>query len=91
MEEFQVSDSDEDVDEAFDIYGADPTFKSKEELDEFMASCKLEMSKKTERNETEEICFDAHSKIIKKCTCSNCEDIWSENFEHICCQQIKPG
>ena len=90
MEEFQLSESDEDVDESFDIYGADPVFDSKEELDQFMASCKIELSKDSEKSKSEEIHFDAQRNINNICTCMHCEDIWSEDFEHVCCQQVKP-
>ena len=92
MEEFQLSESDEDSDQSFDIYGADPVFESKEKLDEFMASCNLEKSKGLDENVAgDDFLVDAQNKIEKNCTCNKCEDIWSDLFPHICCQQIKPG
>ena len=41
MEEFVLSESEEDSDDTFDVYGADPVFNSKDELDDFMASCNI--------------------------------------------------
>ena len=91
MEEFRVSESEDESDESFDVYGADPVFESKEELDEFMANCQIKRTEVSEElNEKDEIFFETQKKIKKDCTCCKCEDIHSDDFEHICCQQIKP-
>ena len=86
QEEIALSDSDQESDG--DIYGADPVFKSKEDLDEFMRSCKIQTSMKS--GDKEELSFHAQRSIKKNYTCGMCQDIWSGDFEHICCQQIKP-
>ena len=86
QEEIAFSDSDQDSDG--DIYGADPVFKSKEDLDKFMRSCKIQTSRTS--GDKEELNFHAQRSIKKNCTCGKCQDIWSGDFEHICCQQIKP-
>ena len=44
MEEtLQLYETDEFSDDEDDIYGADPVFESKEELDKFMASCDIQL------------------------------------------------
>ena len=86
QEEKAFSRSDQDSDG--DMYGADPVFKSKEDLDEFMRSCKIQTSRKS--GDKEELNFHAQRSIKKNITCDMCQDIVSGDFEHICYQQIKP-
>ena len=90
MEEFILSESEEDSDDTFDVYGADPVFNSKDELDDFMASCNIERGKKGSNKESKEkVFYEEQKKVKKNCTCKNCEDIWSDDFQHICCHQVK--
>ena len=90
MEEFMLSDSDSDEGEDFDVYGADPIFETRGELEQFMATCNIQKTEKDSKLEpSERICYDDQKKIKKNCTCDNCEDIWSEEFQHVCCHQIQ--
>ena len=93
MEEFIISDSDSEEESeggGFDVYGADPVFQTREELNQFMASCNIQQGKKGSNLEPEEkIFFKEQKKNQKSCTCQKCEDIWSDEFQHICCHQIK--
>ena len=82
MEEFQFSDSESD--KSCDLYGDDPVFETKEDLEEFLQSCDIQRGK---QDVDEHICFDQVQGIAKECTCGRCEDIWSGDFEHLCCQQ----
>ena len=86
MDESEVSDFEFDSDKSIDLYGDDPVFETREELDSFMKSCKVEHFKNKEFEDN--ICFEQQEKVVKDCTCGLCEDIWSEDFEHICCQQV---
>ena len=89
MEELQLSESDYESEDGCDIYDADPVFVNQEDLDEFLTSCKIEKAKKV--GEGEQVNFNTQKGIMKLCTCKNCEDIRSGDFEHICCHQIRPG
>ena len=84
MEEFEFSDSESEI--SCDLYGDDPVFETKESLDEFLRSCDIQRGK---RDVEENICFDQVKGISKNCSCERCEDIWSGDFEHLCCQQGK--
>ena len=85
-----MSESEDESEEAFDIYGADPVFDSKEELEEFMKSCNIQLLRKdNDHDKNDPICYDTQKKIEAKCSCGNCEVIWSGDFQHICCQQIE--
>ena len=89
MEELEFSESEDEIDDISDLYGADPVFNTKEELSKFMASCNIEKSKKYEnQHKSDTICYEDQKRIKKKCTCGKCENIWSDSFEHICCHQI---
>ena len=88
MEEtLQLYETDEFSDDEDDIYGADPVFESKEELDKFMASCDIQYVKKSDCVE-EKVCYEQQKGLDKLCSCGKCEDIWSGDFQHLCCQQI---
>ena len=83
-EQWQLSESDEDEGDIFDPYESDPKFETVEELEEFLAGCDL--SKAAEIGE-EKIDYELHQSVQKVCTCGQCADIWSDGFEHVCCQQ----
>ena len=85
MEESQVSDNEFDSDESLDLFGDDPCFDTKEELDLFLKSCNIAKKEK----DFENVCFELQNKIDKECSCDVCEDIWSGGFQHLCCQQIE--
>ena len=57
MDEFQLSDSEASDENVEDLYGDDPVFESKEELDEFMAGCDLGR-KKSEKENADNVCFE---------------------------------
>ena len=42
-EDYLPSESEEESDGEFDLYGEDPIFKTKEDLDSFMKSCDIKM------------------------------------------------
>ena len=91
MEDFQISESEEDSDESFNVYGADPVFSTQKELDEFMTSCNSKrVNKSVDQVELDEVFCEKQKTVKKNCSCNKCEDIWSGSFEHICCHQIKP-
>ena len=81
-----MSDCEFESDDSGDLYDDDPIFESKEELEDFMSSSKVE--KKSDEND-DPISFELQSNVNKECVCHCCDDIWSGTFEHICCQQIK--
>ena len=83
-EECQLSDSEEEDTDSYDPYESDPKFKSKKELEDFMSGCDIS---KSDDIADEDIDYKSHIGIKKTCTCGQCEDIWSEDFEHICCHQ----
>ena len=85
-ENWQLSDSDDMGEESdiFDPYETDPVFDTTEELQEFLASC--DQSKAGELDE-EKIDYELHQSVQKVCTCGQCADIWSDGFQHVCCQQ----
>ena len=86
--DFQLSDlelsSESDV--SLDLFEDDPTFETAEVLEAFMKTC--DVSKADASGES--ICWKKakDAGVRKICTCMNCQDIWSEGFEHLCCQQI---
>ena len=85
-----MSESDEEIGESFDLYDADPVFETKEDLATFLASCNIQMVDEAEdKSEEGKICYNAQKKIEKKCSCGKCDDIWSEDFQHICCHQME--
>ena len=89
MEEYDLSESDGEYDDISNLYSADPVFSNKEELSEFMASCNVEKSSQSSKsNGKDTICYETQKTIKKNCSCGNCGDIWSNDFEHICCHQI---
>ena len=61
--------------------------ESKEELDKFMASCDIQYVKKSDCVE-DKVCYEQQKGLDKLCSCGKCEDIWSGDFQHLCCQQI---
>ena len=89
MEELNLLESDviDNTDMPFDVYGADPVFASKQELEEFMANCSIKKGDRAGARE-DKVCYEQQSKVKKLCTCGKCQDIWSDKFEHICCQQV---
>ena len=86
MEECLLSDCEFDSDESFDLYIDEPTFETKEQLEEFMESCNLQ--RKNPEEPEDEVCYELQKDTKKECSCNMCEDIWSHGFQHICCQQI---
>ena len=86
MEDFHLSDLDCDTksDDSVDLYGEDPVFESKEELEKFMESCDLGVRNESEE---EEVCYELTEGIENSCTCKMFEDIWSHGYEHLCCHQ----
>ena len=85
-ENFLDFDCDSESDENCDLYGDDPVFETKEDLDAFLGSCHLEKVKPCDKEVN--VCYE-HSGMEKNCTCGFCEDIWSGQFQHICCKQKK--
>ena len=77
------SDEEENID-PFDPYESDHRFTTQEELDVFMAGCDLS---KVRNLDEETFDCDNFRKIKKICSCGECEDIWSDDFEHVCCHQ----
>ena len=82
-----LSESEEDSDTV--LHGADPIFSTKEELDQFIASCNIQKGRERGSEDWGRVCFDRQSKIKKDCTCGQCSEIWYGDFEHICCQQVE--
>ena len=81
MEEFVMSESDEEIGESFDLYDADPIFDTKEELESFLASCNIQkVDKADNKREEEKVCYNAQKKIEKKCSCGKFDYIWSQDF-----------
>ena len=80
-EVYNLSDSEVESD-CFDPYECDPVFQTKEELDKFLKTCNIQ---KNVDSDDEDI--DYVFKVKKKCSCGQCADIYSGNYEHICCQQ----
>ena len=72
MKEFNFSDSEEEGDHPFHIYGDDPKFRNKDELEKFLSSCKNE---KRTNEASENMSFQSHLNIVKNCTSNKCEDI----------------
>ena len=68
----------------YDPYCSDPVFKSKEELEDFMSGCNLSTVKDIE---DEDFDFESVKNVKKVCTCGQCEDVWSDQLEHLCRQQ----
>ena len=87
MEESQVSDKEFDSDESLDLYGDDPCFQTKEELESFMRSCNIKQNEKEFVGEN--VFYELHKEIVRECSCGVCQDIWSEGFQHLCCQQVE--
>ena len=54
MEECLLSDCEFDSDESFDLYIDEPTFETKEQLEEFMKSCNLQ--RKNPEEPEDEVC-----------------------------------
>ena len=88
MEELLLSESDDSDESEYDVYGADPVFASRQELDAFMASCNIQKGAATQSGD-DRVSYIEQKKIKKSCTCGKCDNIWSGDFEHICCQQIE--
>ena len=86
-EDYLPSESEEESDGEFYLYGEDPIFKTKEDLDNFMKSCDVKMVKKT--GIEDEFVFLQEEGVVKHCTCGSWEDIWSGNIQHLCCQQVQ--
>jgi hypothetical protein len=81
MEEGNISFEEED--EFLDPFACDPPpFKSKEELDKFMKTCNI---KPADNSDNEDVNF--MTVLTKSCTCDKCVDMWSGDYEHICCHQ----
>ena len=81
--QWEFSDSEEE-EEQLDLYMNDTTFDTREELEEFILT--IGLTKAVDSDE-EDIDYEGAKYIKKVCTCGHCEDIWSGDFEHICCQQ----
>ena len=75
--------SDSDSSDEFLPYKCDPQFKTKEALEEFMKSCDIKLTDSDDED------LDYTFKVTKNCTCELCGDIYTENYEHICCQQYE--
>lgn len=83
-EQWQLSESDEDLESVFDPYESDPKFETVEELQEFLAGCDLSKAREVDG---EMIDYELHQSVEKICTCGKCADIWSDGFQHVCCHQ----
>ena len=86
-EQWQLSESEEEEQmDQFDPYQLDPTFRSNEELELFLDGCDLAKAKDSDE---EEIDYEKFKSVKKVCTCNRCADIWSGDYEHVCCQQTE--
>ena len=81
MEESILSENEFESDDSIDLFSEDPVFQTKEELDKFLDSCNI----KREEKDYGDVNFKQHDG--KECSCELCEDIWSGEYEHLCCQQ----
>ena len=86
IEEDQISDCEFGSDDSMDLFGDDPCFETEEELNSFIKSCNIQ--RRLNQDFEDNICIGQQKQIEKKCSCEMCENIWSGEFEHICCQQI---
>ena len=82
QEQWQCSDSEEE--EEGDPSTWDPCFETQDELDQFYQSCDLTRYQDSDEDIVD---YESFKSIKKNCTCGKCQDIWSENYEHVCCHQ----
>ena len=68
-------------------YEHDPSFKSKEELEHFLKGCDNRIESESD-SEDENVDYESWRGIRKLCHCGHCENIVSNGFEHLCCQQM---
>ena len=68
-------------------YEHDPSFKSKEELEHFLKGCNNRIESESD-SEDENVDYESWRGIRKLCQCGHCENIVSNGFEHLCCQQM---
>ena len=66
-------------------YEHDPPFKSKEE--HFLKGCNNQIESESD-SEDENVDYESWRGIRKLCHCGHCENIVSNGFEHLCCQQM---
>ena len=85
-EEYMCSESESESDSE-NLYDEDPVFESREELERFMNSCDLSTVPPLPE-ESVTVSYDS-SGVEYKCTCSQCEIIWSGTYQHLCCHQVK--
>ena len=80
----QLSDNSGD-DDILNPFDTDPVFQTKEDLEEFKATCDL----KAADSDHEEVEYDySVKKVCLENTCGKWKDICSKDYEHMCCQQF---
>ena len=68
-------------------YQCDPSFKNREDLEQFLKGCDSRVENSD--SEDENVDLEGWKDIKKDCSCGLCGDINSNGFEHLCCQQIE--
>ena len=82
IDDFEPLDSEVESEKGeFDVYREDPVFDTKEGLHLFMKNCGIDYRKK---KDYENICHE----LVFVCSFGSCGGIWSDDFQHLCCQQI---